>query len=114
MVSDRALSIINVSLAFIIILLFLNLFNIGIPSLGKSTFAEIPADAVCLVNVGDEFTPWADLDRCCLESRKQLSCSREDPPADFDVNRVCQTENSPARYWLNNKAYRYCQQQTYW
>ncbi|NQV91363.1 hypothetical protein HQ489_02720 [Candidatus Woesearchaeota archaeon] len=114
MVSDRQLAIINVSLAFIAILLFLNLFNIGIPSLGKATFTEIPTDAVCLVNVGDEFTPWADLDRCCLESRKQLSCSREIPPADLGVTRVCQTENSPARYWLNNKAFNYCQQQVYW
>ena len=114
MVSDRALSIINVSLALVSILLFLNLFNIGIPSLGKATFGEFPEDAVCLVNVGDEYTQWPDLDRCCLESRKQLSCSRADPPVGFEVNRVCTTENSHVKYWLNNKAFNYCQQQTYW
>ncbi|PIN87453.1 hypothetical protein COV12_03800 [Candidatus Woesearchaeota archaeon CG10_big_fil_rev_8_21_14_0_10_32_24] len=114
MVSDRVLAIINVSLALIVILLFLNLFHIGIPSLGKAIFTEIPSNAVCIVNVGDEFTQWGDIDECCLESRKQLSCSRADPPFDLEVSYICSTENSPARYWLNNNAFNYCQQQPYW
>ena len=116
MISKRALTVINISLAVIALLLVVNLIGFKTPALGR-TFASLDKTApLCVVQWKQEFTPWEDYDRCCLEARRQLSCDREENQ--FSVGEVqwhCKTGagNIPT-IWLNSKAYAYCQQQPFW
>lgn len=106
----------NITFIIIIIILLLPLFNVKIPTVGKAQYALDKSDPVCFVNFDDNFNPLFDIDRCCLESRKQVNCWK-DPMMILNekVEWRCQTgEGNVVGYLLNNKAYRYCQQQTIW
>ena len=110
MVSEKTLFIINVSLGLLSVLLLLMLIGIELPTLGKAQYYLDKEEPLCLVNWKEEFTPWEDLDRCCLEARKQVECHKEKyGGADW----LCESGAS-VNYWLNNKAYSYCRQQPYW
>ncbi len=110
MVSERTFFIINISLGLLSLLLLLTFLGVELPTLGQAQYALDKEDPLCMVNWKDEFNPWNDLDRCCLEARKQLDCHREQRD---NLDWVCQTGLS-VKYWLNNKAHNYCKQQPYW
>ena len=115
MVAVKQWVILNLALGAIVVILLLNFFGITLPSAGKVAYLFDTEAPLCLVHWKGEFTPWNDLDRCCLEARQQLSCTKEIKELSLGkVDRVCKTGSSTASYWLNNKAYRYCQQQAFW
>ena len=116
MLSIRQWFILNISLSILAFLLIFNLLGFALPSAGKVALLLDKETPLCIVSWKEEYTPWDDLDRCCLEARQQLSCSREtkELPSFGRVDRVCSTGTGTVRYWLNNKAYRYCQQQVFW
>lgn len=110
MVSERALLVINISLGLLSLLLLFTLLGVKLPTLGQAQYVLDTEEPVCLINWKDDFTPFEDLDRCCLQARQQLDCHREQKD---NLDWVCQTGVS-VKYWLNNKAYNYCRQQPYW
>ena len=105
----------NISLALLAFLLILQLFEIRLPVLGKASY-ENKIGAECLINWEDEYASWGDLDRCCLEARQQLDCRKENLWfGDKKLDWVCQTGSGKTlKYWLNEKAYRYCTKQIIW
>ncbi|MBI2665576.1 hypothetical protein HYX12_03080 [Candidatus Woesearchaeota archaeon] len=117
MVSEKALTIINLSLVFVSLLLLLNFLGIELPSLGQAQYWLDQQPPICVVQWKEQLTPQTDLERCCLEARKQLEClsnlRNNQLKSQDDFDWTCQT-NSGIAYQLNNKAYYYCQQQPYW
>ena len=116
MVSNRLWVIVNVSLSFVAVLLLLNLFEIQLPTLGKAQNLLDKEEPLCAVQWKQDFTFWNDLDQCCLQARQQFKCDAQVYVVDVKkLDRVCHTgEGDVLKYWLNNKAYRYCQQQDIW
>ena len=115
MVSLRWWTTINFSLGLVILLLILPLLGIELPTLGKAQEVFNRDSPLCVVQWQDKHTSWDNIDRCCLEARKQLSCSRggelfEEGSTDWD----CTTGESTIHYRLNDKAYYYCTQQSIW
>ena len=113
MVPDRVFAIINVSLGLITVLLLLSLLGVTLPTLGQAQYLLDKEDPLCLISIQDDQTPWNDLDRCCLEARKQTLCTQEVRFLENGrVDWVCGSQGNG--YLLNNKAYNYCRQQPYW
>jgi|SRR3989344_12264 len=113
MVSGRAWNIINVSLAFVSLLLLLNLAGVHLPTLGQVQYFLDKEDPLCLLAFHEKTTAWNDLDRCCLEARKQALCRPK--ATQLPEGRVDWSCSAGANgYLLNNKAYNYCRQQPYW
>ena len=110
MASKKTLTIINISLIFIALLLILNLFGFELPSIGQAISFFDDSEPLCIVNWQDDFNELEDLDRCCLEVKKQAECSNENKAG---VNWVCQSGAGSIKYWLNNKAYSYCKQRSF-
>lgn len=112
----RVWVIVNVSLGFVAILLLLNLFEIRLPSLGKAQYLLDKEEPLCAVQWKEDFNIWNDLDQCCLQARQQFTCDTS--VQIFALKRFdkdCHTgQGNVIHYWLNNKAYRYCQQQVIW
>lgn len=104
---DHHWFILNVGLSLIAVLLFLNFIDIQLPSVGKVLYELDQEQPSCVVEWEGQSTEWDDLDRCCLEAQAQLSCRRA------GEQWVCKTGDK-LQYKLNNKAYRYCQQQVFW
>ena len=105
---ERVFFVVNVSLVLISVLLVLNLFDVSLPTVGKVSYTLDSSQEECLLEWDGEFTPLNDIDRCCLEARKQLSCGK------VDEKWLCKTGESTVKFWLNNKAYNYCRQQRIW
>ena len=116
MVSSKIWNVINVSIALIIILLVLNLFGIGLPSLGQAIYALNEDEPLCIVSSSDSLYEWNDLDRCCLEAKRQVECLPTSQQLRFgETNWVCQSgSGSTSEILLNTKAYQYCRQQPVW
>lgn len=118
MVSGKEWTIINVSLAFIAILLVFPLIDFKLPIIGEVVSAGVvdKQGAICAVSYAIT-KEWNDIDHCCLEARKQLRCSKE-KKLEFDgktYHWTCQTgEGKVLKYHLNSKAYNYCKQQSIW
>lgn len=105
------LNAVNVSLGLISVLLILTLFGLKLPTLGYALYALDKDEPLIIVNWQENYETCQDINRCCLEIISQTDCSpqREDFP-DGEVNWVCHS-NSGLRYFMNSKAYLYCQQQ---
>lgn len=113
MISVKVWNIINVSLALVGILLFLNFMGVSLPTLGQAQYLLDKEDPLCLVQIGDETTSWNNLDRCCLEARKLSLCFPE--TINLEEGRVDWKCSAGVNgYLLNNKAYNYCRQQPFW
>lgn len=108
--------VLNISLVVIVVLLFLNLFDVETPSFGKAWSFFDTEDPLCVVEWKRNHTLWNDLDRCCLEARKQLDCRSEELFLDgHNLKKVCATgEGDVLRYWFNSKGYYYCTDQVFW
>ena len=106
MAVKRVWTVINFSLVFIALLLFLNLLNVQFTPLGKST-AQLQEEGLCLVkNWAGELVPREDLSSCCLEKNKfTFSCQRAELE---QYSWRCLTGNQ-IEYWFNDQGYRYCQ-----
>jgi hypothetical protein len=107
--------VLNVSLGTIALLLLLNLLGITLPSLGQVQYVLDREEPLCLVGWKGEWQAWQEIDGCCMEAQKQLECrfgSQKTELGRFDWK--CSTGEGSVSYGLNNKAYRYCQQQNYW
>ncbi len=114
MMTDRGWWIINVSLALIAVLLTFTFIGIKIPSVGQALSIFDPEEPLCIVQVGEEYSRWDDLPRCCLEAQAQLECVHEPqqfPEGNTDFS--CRT-SIQLQYQLNNKALSYCQEQVFW
>lgn len=122
----KVLSVINVSLIILSFLLVLNLFGISLPNLGFALYDTFDTkETVCLANWQDDYSE-INIDYCCHESIKQLECVAEDFEIElnlgdgtqelFSTSIVCKTgdNNNNMKYYLNDKAYRYCKNQNYW
>jgi hypothetical protein len=115
MASARRLTIINISLLFLAVLLLLNLLDITFPSIGQARLALDESEPLCVVDYEGKGNGWNDIDRCCLEAKKQLGCSDEVHYfLEGKVEKVCKSSDSGVKYWLNGKAYLYCQQIPIW
>ncbi len=110
MVSAKILTTINVSLGLIAVILLLNLVGAELPTLGQAQYALDQEEPLCAVSWEEELTEWNDLDRCCLEAKKQIECSRSNLQ-EYDWS--CQS-GGDLKYLLNNKAYNYCRQLRIW
>jgi len=115
MVPPKAWVVINFSLGLVIVLLLLNLLGINLPSLGQVQYVLDREPPLCLAYWQGHYESWTDLDSCCLEAYKQLNCFFHQQNLEQGrVDWVCRTGESSVSYGLNAKAYRYCQQQSYW
>ncbi len=114
-ISHRVLLTINISLAIVAVLLVLNLNQISVPTVGQVSYALDPTEPVCILDWQGETAEIKDLQRCCLEARKQAECIIEPNTLSYGkTNWLCQTSPQDIRYWLNNKAYGFCTQQEFW
>lgn len=115
MPSTRIWVLLNLSLGIVAVLLLLQFFGISLPTVGKAQYWLDREEPRCFVNWKEEYSPLADLDRCCLLAGQQFGCIqkyKELPSGRMDF--VCETGSNTVNYWLNAKAYRYCQQQVFW
>jgi hypothetical protein len=111
MKDKKVLVVLNFSLAIIAIILVLNLFEFEFIPLGKAVYQ--PEEMLCVVNWQDNYNLWNDINSCCLEVRKQLSCEKDKAYyADKTVNWRCQT--GELKYWLNDQTYDYCKKTSIW
>ncbi len=108
--NPKIIAILNVSLILISTLLILNLFNISIPSIGYAVQDSIDTEnAVCFASYQDQ-TSEINLDICCQESKKQLSCSDHKQSINgVETDILCKTGETTITYSLTNKAQRYCE-----
>ena len=91
-------------------------FPFGLSVLDKRVSIFDCGSPACAVEWQGENTLWNDLDRCCLEVRKQLECKKEIKEVEGNkLNRVCSTGNGNVlKYMLNNQAFNYCKKQPIW
>ncbi len=116
MVSSRSWNVMNLSLIIIILLLILDLSGAALPNVGKAIYFVDGSDHICGVEtLGGEFIKIGDLDRCCLEARKQMECFIDYKEiGEGRVNWVCKTSELVPIHRLNNKALHYCQESKIW
>lgn len=116
MIPSKIWTIFNVILVIISILLLLPLFDVTIPTIGQARYYLDSTKPLCVISWQDQLTEWNDLNRCCLEARKQLVCEKAAMTIEGELlNRVCYTGHGDVlKYWLNNKAYHYCTLQPIW
>jgi hypothetical protein len=111
MLGDKLLIALNFSLVIIAGILLLSLFDIGISPTGRATYD--PSEMLCVVNFKENYNSWEDIDSCCLEVRKQLSCVKDKGYyTDKTVEWRCGT--GPLNYWLSDETYNYCKEQVIW
>ena len=115
MVSKKALTVINISLGLVAFFLLLNLFEVKLPTVGKTMYWLDDNEPLFVVhNWEDELVQCTDLAKCCFEAKQHASCYKKKSSfGDEMLDWSCQT-GSRIEYLLNNKAYSYCQQQNYW
>ena len=115
MVTKKIWFILNISLSLVSLLLILTLFNIQLPTVGQAKYALDSQTELCLVEWNNEVSEWNDIDRCCLEAKKQLSCEKETFYTEFGTTtQHCSTGESTVSFHLNQKAYNYCKGQSIW
>ena len=108
--STKTLTVINISLVLISSLLILNLFNVNISSIGYALQDTVDSeDAICFASYQEQ-TSEINLDLCCQEAKKQLSCKKNTQIINgIEVDILCATGDSTISYALTNKAQRYCE-----
>ena len=108
MVSSKVWAVMNVSLGLIAVLLILNLMQIELPALGKST-EQLSEGAFCVMeNFEGEFIV-REMSTCCLEKNK-LTLECEEGIwyyQDKVLDKRCFTGND-INYYLNKDGNDYC------
>jgi hypothetical protein len=110
MLPKKVVIVLNFSLALIAIILVINLLGYEIPTIGQALYAADYDDQLCFVEWQEDTTEWNDIDRCCLEARKQGNCYREKTGK---TSWKCGYGNT-INYLFNNKGYAYCQNSRIW
>ena len=111
MQSNKLLVALNFSLVIIAGILLLSLFDVGVSPTGRAVYDY--EEMLCIVNFKENYNIWEDIDSCCLEVRKQLSCVKDKGYyTDKTVEWRCNT--GELNYWLNSEAYNYCKEQVIW
>ena len=97
-------------------MLTLNLFGVKLPNLGAAFYSIDSREPIAIINWKDNFNKCNDLDRCCLEAKKLVTCFFDPQKLSLgEVDWVCQSgEGDVMKIWFNNKAYYYCSQQNFW
>ncbi len=108
MKQKRVWAIINISLGLIAILLFLNLFNITIPTLGKPIERLADSSQCMMKNWENEFVN-RNIDDCCLEKvRFAPKCSKTNMLLGNNIfSYVCSSGNN-IEYYFNDAGLKYC------
>ncbi|MBI4151761.1 hypothetical protein HY496_02220 [Candidatus Woesearchaeota archaeon] len=115
MLSVRMYGVLNLSLILIGLILALYLVGFSLPSIGQAVSVLDRSAPICIVQWKTDSSVWDDLDQCCLQARKQLSCEKEDVLIGTQkVTRLCTTGETTVKFYLNENAYRYCQRQVIW
>tara|TARA_Y100000310_G_C20674139_1_gene811954 strand:- start:1758 stop:2114 length:357 start_codon:yes stop_codon:yes gene_type:complete len=106
----KVLAIINISLVLVSTLLILNLFDVNISHVGYAIQDTIDIDpATCFASYND-LNSEINLDLCCQESKKQLSCiNKKQNINGIETDIICKTGDTTISYSLTNKAQRYCE-----
>ena len=112
--SKQTLNVINISLILISTLLILNLAGVQIPNIGYAIQDTIDnEDATCFASYNGQ-TSEINLDYCCQEAKKQLSCiGNEQIISSVETDVKCSTGTTTISFHLTNKANRYCQTNYY-
>ncbi len=110
------LTLANLSLGLISLLLLLTLFDVELPTLGQARYLLDRDEPLIIVNWQEHFETCPDLDRCCFYALNQVEClskGEDSPLAEVEgkADWLCQSGETGLRYFLNRKAYLYCQQQ---
>lgn len=100
--------VLNVSLGLLAVLLLLNLFEVQLPTLGRAFNLLDKEEPWCVVQWKEDYSE-LDLQSCCSEARKQLSCEPQKGVFVKEVDWLCST-GPHLKYRLNNKAYYQCTQ----
>ncbi|PIN76433.1 hypothetical protein COV17_02495 [Candidatus Woesearchaeota archaeon CG10_big_fil_rev_8_21_14_0_10_36_11] len=112
--------IVNISLVFIAVLLFLNLFDITVPTLGNALYSADGDSPVCIAQYKDQTSLIQDTERCCLQMQQQvIQGETVTGPiivdgTSFDIQKKYYTSESVIKYFVNMKAYRYCKNNGFW
>lgn len=115
MLSNRTWTILNISFGLLALLLGLYLAGISFPSLGQAASLLDKSAPLCMVQWKENLVVWDELDQCCLQARKQLSCDKEEKIVGKQkLTRICTTGKTSVKFHLNEKAYYYCQKQAFW
>ena len=107
--SKKVWVVANVSLTLVLLLLTLNLFDVEMPTLGKS-LAQLEKESLCVMKNWQGEYIVRNIDSCCLEkSRFVLSCQEQELYyMDKTLDRVCPTGDKIV-YYFNNAGYQFCQ-----
>lgn len=115
MVNRRIWSILNVSLSLVSVILVLTLFGVELPTVGQAQYLLDTEDELCVLEWNNELSIFGDIDRCCLEAKKQLSCEGEVLDTEFGkTTKHCSTGASTVSFHLNQKAHNYCKGLGFW
>ncbi|MBT4445804.1 hypothetical protein HOA92_03925 [archaeon] len=112
--SKQTLNVINISLVLISSILILNLFGFQIPNLGYAIQDAIDTEqATCFASYDNQASE-INLDLCCQEAKKQLSCiGNKQVISTVETDVQCSTGTTTIKYHLTDNAYRYCQNNYY-
>lgn len=111
MASKRVWNTINLSLTLIAVILTLSLFNVKIPGLGEVFYLLDKEEPLLIVNWQENYEACPDLSRCCLIILPE-DCRRDEQQfSEGRTSWACGSgREDTLRYYLNSKAYSYCQQ----
>ena len=113
MVSARIWSVINISLVLVAFVLFLNLLETDVPTVGAALFQLDDNDAICISAYGNQQS-LLNIDFCCPELQQQLVKGEKVNTnflldgEQFAVQKRYYTGENTIDYFINMKGYRYC------
>jgi hypothetical protein len=109
----KTIIIMNVALFLTAMVLILNLAGAEMPTLGKAQFWMDKSEPVCITGFEEKLS-LMNIDSCCYGLQMQLKCVNWKEPVlvggkEWKVNKKCYTGEGSVYYFVNNKAYNYCQ-----
>lgn len=108
--SPQILAVLNVSLILVSTLLLLNLMGVGHGITGQMIHGALDKEhTVCLAQFQDHASQ-INIDICCQEANKQLSCKRHQQTTNgLETEILCTTGEGSISYALNSEAFNYCE-----
>ena len=116
MVEKKLMDIINISLVFISLILFINLFGFEFTPVGQAFFdAADPSESTCFVEWDGEYAQMNQA-YCCHDVQKQFSCeNNQQIIQDQKTDISCQSgEGRVLKNHLNDKSFRECRGLSTW
>jgi hypothetical protein len=111
--NEKVLWTINVALVFVAVFLILNLLDMGLPTLGKAQYWLDDSEPICIASFGAQKS-LIGMDSCCYGLQMQLACENWKEPVmvngeEMDVSKRCYTGKGAIDYFVNMKAFNYCE-----